>query len=110
MGCSQLESEPAVLATNAGMHTTLVDANNILAVFQALVQRVHALRRKGTAFDFREDAKEKFGPAPKRTSLSVLISSSFYGVGIKSTLIIFGGLCLLAMYRILCDSGSRCSR
>jgi hypothetical protein len=98
------------LPTNAGIRTTLVDTYNIFAVFQALVQRVRQLRRKGTAFDFHKDAKENFRPDPKRTILSVLISSAFYGVGIISTLIIFGGLCLLAMHRILCDSGSGCSR
>jgi len=60
------------LPTNAGIRTTLVDAYNILAVFQALVQRVHDLRRKGTAFDFREDAKEKFGPAPQTHNLECI--------------------------------------
>jgi len=96
------------LPTNAG--TPLFDTYNIFAVFQALVQRVRRLRRNTTAFDFHKDAKENFRPAPKRTILSVSISSAFYGVGIISTLIIFGGLCLFAMHRILCDSGSGCSR
>jgi hypothetical protein len=98
------------LPTNAGIRTTLVDTYNIFAVFQALLEKIWLLRRKGTDFNFYKDANEKRRPTPKHTILSVFISSTSYGVGIILILIIFGGLCLLAIHRILCDSGSRCSR